>query len=272
MSNAGQPGKPKNPSSLTGEDIPAALRDTPDTTPQRSLRLLLFGVAGVVGFVLIAVVSGWVFSLTASRPTGQNQAVTPTATSATSSPSVGDAANNTGALLGHLPYAEGVEKDLVPVPGNSSLRMHKTAAEKYALMAQDARRAGVNLTVLSAFRSVKEQEKLFSAVAAQRNQTPAERAALSAPPGYSEHHTGYALDIGDANVPSTNLNENFEKTKAFQWLNDNAAKYGFEISFPRNNPQGVSYEPWHWRFVGDRTSLEVFYKGRNLKPTPQSTP
>ncbi|MFN9165469.1 MAG: D-alanyl-D-alanine carboxypeptidase family protein, partial [Pseudanabaena sp.] len=55
----------------------------------------------------------------------------------------------------------------------------------------------------------------------------------------------------------------FEKTPAFQWLQNNAAKYGFEMSFPPNNPQGVMYEPWHWRFVGDDDSLATFYKKSN---------
>ena len=55
----------------------------------------------------------------------------------------------------------------------------------------------------------------------------------------------------------------FENTAAFHWLEANAARYSFELSFPRDNPQGISYEPWHWRFVGDRESLETFYKARN---------
>lgn len=134
-------------------------------------------------------------------------------------------------------------------------------------MVAAARSAGVILTPISGFRSVKEQEQLFFGVGAQRNQTPAQRAALSAPPGHSEHHTGYAVDIGDGTAPATNLNENFENTKAFQWLQTNAARFGFEMSFPKDNSQGVSYEPWHWRFVGDRDSLETFYRAKNVKPT-----
>ncbi|PLZ38630.1 D-alanyl-D-alanine carboxypeptidase, partial [Fischerella thermalis WC542] len=140
-------------------------------------------------------------------------------------------------------------------------------AQKYQEMVAAARSAGVILTPISGFRSVKEQEQLFFGVGAQRNQTPAQRAALSAPPGHSEHHTGYAVDIGDGTAPATNLNENFENTKAFQWLQTNAARFGFEMSFPKDNSQGVSYEPWHWRFVGDHDSLETFYRAKNVKPT-----
>jgi D-alanyl-D-alanine carboxypeptidase len=135
-------------------------------------------------------------------------------------------------------------------------------------MSQAARQAGVILVPISGFRSVKQQEQLFFDIGAQRNQTPSQRAAISAPPGHSEHHTGYAVDIGDGTVPATNLQTNFENTKAFNWLQANAARFGFEMSFPKDNPQGVSYEPWHWRFVGDRDSLELFYKARNLQSTP----
>ena len=99
------------------------------------------------------------------------------------------------------------------------------------------------------------------------------RAEVSAPPGYSEHHTGYAVDIGDGRTPATNLNTNFENTAAFKWLEENAAYYSFELSFPKGNPQGVSYEPWHWRFVGDPDSLETFYKAQNLdRPDLEPSP
>jgi D-alanyl-D-alanine carboxypeptidase len=91
----------------------------------------------------------------------------------------------------------------------------------------------------------------------------AQRAEVSAPSGYSEHHTGYAVDIGDGKAPALNLKIDFENTAAFKWLKANAARFSFEMSFPRNNAQGLSYEPWHWRYVGDRDSLETFYKARN---------
>ena len=82
---------------------------------------------------------------------------------------------------------------------------------------------------------------------------------------FSEHHTWYAIDIGDGQVPATNLSEKFEQTPAFRWLENNAAKYSFELSFPPNNPQGISYEPWHWRYVGDADSLKTFYQAQQLQ-------
>ena len=169
-------------------------------------------------------------------------------------------------MLGHFPYPEAPDSELVTIFANRGIRMRKAAAQKFEEMVAAARSAGVILEPISGFRSVKDQEQLFFAVSAQRNQTPAQRAALSAPPGHSEHHTGYAVDVGDGSVPATDLQTNFDNTKAYQWLQANAARFGFEMSFPKDNVQGVSYEPWHWRFVGDRNSLEMFYKARNLKP------
>ncbi len=269
MSNAGFSGKPQKPSPDSGEDIPAALRDASDVAQSKG-KLPIFILGGVAGFVLLAVISGFLFFITAPK----KSALITSAPSTTASPSIspGDAqAKANGSLLGHLPYTEAPESELAPISNDGRFRMRKAAAQQFLAMQQAARSAGVNLTVISAFRSVKEQEQLFFGVGAQRNQTPAQRAALSAPPGYSEHHTGYALDIGDGNVPATNLSANFEKTKAYEWLTQNAAKFSFELSFPKDNIQGVSYEPWHWRFVGDTQSLETFYKAKNLKPvhTPQ---
>ena len=252
------------------EDIPQALRDTPDVAPKVGLSSSFVAIAGVMGFVLLAAISGLIFYVATPKNTAKLQ---PSPTSSASpdtqeSDSVNQEAEQQ-TLLGHLEYKEAPEWEIVAVnAGGRRIRLRKSAAEKFNQMVRDAQKAGVRLVPISGFRSVKEQEKLFIRVGAQRNQTPAQRASVSAPPGHSEHHTGYAVDIGDGAVPATNLSTKFEKTKAFKWLEANAPRYSFELSFPEGNPQGVSYEPWHWRFVGDRDSLETFYKGRDVKPIP----
>ncbi len=91
-------------------------------------------------------------------------------------------------------------------------------------------------------------------------QTAEERAFTSAPPGASEHHTGYAVDIGTSE--HMGLNEDFDHTEAANWLRVNAARYHFELSFPRNNKYGIAFEPWHYRFVGDAHSLQTFASSR----------
>lgn len=265
MNNPGFSGKPQKPNPPSSEDIPQALRDTPDVAPKTKSRLF-FLIGGLLGFILLAVVSGYLFSTFVPKQTAN----TPNSTNSENptQPQTGNTQTGNDSLLGHIPYKEAPESELASISSDGRIQMRKAAAEKFQAMQQDARRAGVILVAISGFRSVKDQEQLFFTVGAQRNQTPAERAALSAPPGYSEHHTGYAVDIGDGAVPATNLSEKFENTKAYQWLEANAARYGFELSFPKNNPQGVSYEPWHWRFVGDRDSLETFYRAKNIQPTP----
>ena len=169
-------------------------------------------------------------------------------------------------LFGHHVYSEAPANQLRAIGKASDgyeIRLREVAAKNYLSMEAAAKADGVDLMVISGFRTIAEQQQLFFDISKQRNQTPSQRAKVSAPPGHSEHHTGYALDIGDGNVPSATLSTSFEKTAAFQWLQNNAAKYGFEMSFPVNNPQGVMYEPWHWRFVGDDDSLATFYKKQN---------
>ncbi|MGG6239764.1 M15 family metallopeptidase [Nodosilinea sp. AN01ver1] len=163
-------------------------------------------------------------------------------------------------LLNHRAYDEAPAEDLVTLSSNASIRMRSTAAAQYEAMTQAAARQGVRLVPLSGFRSQAEQEQIFFSLKAERGQDAQTRAEVSAPPGYSEHHTGYAVDIGDGNQAGTNLNTDFQTTRAYEWLDTNAVHFGFELSFPPDNFQGVAFEPWHWRFVGDRTSLETFYR------------
>lgn len=268
MNRTGFSGQPQNLSDEPSDDIPVAVRDTLDVAPKVRLRFPVLLMGGVAGFVLIAVISGFVFFITAPEKTANTQSSPTNSAAAPTSKNgnVNTQGNSGDTVLGHLTYPEAPQSELMAVSADGRIKMRKAAAEKFQAMTQAARSGGIILTPISGFRSVNEQEQLFFGVGQQRNQTPAERAALSAPPGHSEHHTGYAIDIGDGAVPATNLQTNFENTKAYKWLEANAARFGFEMSFPKNNPQGVSYEPWHWRYVGDRNSLEMFYKARNLKP------
>ncbi len=270
MNKARFSGQPHNLSGDSSEeDIPVALRDSPEAAPKRLSPRLTLLITGISGLIVLGLIASFWFFVIAPRNTVVSEpastGTTPTDTQ--TSDSVNSQDNNVDALLGHLTYPEAPESELLPITADRRIRLRKVAAERYKAMTQAARREGVILVAISGFRSVKEQEQLFFGVGARRNQTPSERAAVSAPPGHSEHHTGYAVDIGDGSVPATNLQTNFENTKAFKWLEGNAARFGFEISFPENNSQGVSYEPWHWRFVGDRHSLELFYKARNLNST-----
>lgn len=167
-----------------------------------------------------------------------------------------------GRLLGHFPYPEALVDQLVPV--EAGIELHRDAALSLDAMRRAAAADGVDLRLLSGYRSQELQKSIFFDVKSERNQTAAERAKVSAPPGYSEHSTGYAVDLGDGADPATNLSAAFERTAAFSWLQDHAASYHFTLSFPAVNSQGVSYEPWHWRFEGSADALRRFEPARRL--------
>jgi D-alanyl-D-alanine carboxypeptidase len=115
----------------------------------------------------------------------------------------------------------------------------------WTAMKQAAVDQGVTIFLISAFRSVEYQHQLIAKKLAN-GQSIEDILQVNAAPGFSEHHTGRAIDIGTSNCGA--LVEEFEKTKAFQWLDDNAGRYDFSLSYPRNNRYGIAYEPWHWCF------------------------
>ena len=124
-------------------------------------------------------------------------------------------------------------------------------------MRDDAKKEGVYLVFLSGFRSIELQKEIFYSLKSIRSQVAMERARVSAPPGYSEHSTGFAIDIGDALNRETDFEVDFEKTSAFKWLEKNAAKYHFKLSFDKKQTS-VDYEPWHWRYEGSIEALKTF--------------
>ena len=108
-----------------------------------------------------------------------------------------------------------------------------------------ALRDDVVLEAISGYRSHDYQLGIFERKLA-RGLTVDEILTVNAAPGYSEHHSGLALDIGVPDEPPAE--ESFERTAAFAWLRENAGDYGFVMSYPRDNPHGIVYEPWHWAF------------------------
>ncbi|MGI0483592.1 D-alanyl-D-alanine carboxypeptidase family protein [Geminocystis sp. CENA526] len=168
-------------------------------------------------------------------------------------------------VYGHFPFSEATKERLI----NMGKYYHRTefldreAGEAFKRMKADAQAQGVDLVLISGFRSISDQAKLFEKQIQKRGSKEA-ASKLSAPPGHSEHHTGYALDIGDGKQPSLDLKFQFENTEAYRWLVNNAYKYGFELSFPKNNIQGVSFEPWHWRYVGSNRANSIFALPRTL--------
>jgi D-alanyl-D-alanine carboxypeptidase len=117
------------------------------------------------------------------------------------------------------------------------------ACQAWRLLKNAAKKQGHNLFIVSAFRSVSRQAEIIrdKHLAGIGND---EIFAVSAPPGFSEHHTGRAIDISTPGYPV--LEEEFEQSEAFHWLLKNAQDFGFFMSYPRGNKLGYLYEPWHW--------------------------
>jgi D-alanyl-D-alanine carboxypeptidase len=125
------------------------------------------------------------------------------------------------------------------------LWLHPQATRAWTHLREAALRDDVVLEAISGYRSHDYQLGIFERKLA-RGLTVDEILTVNAAPGYSEHHSGLALDIGAPDEPPAE--ESFERTAAFAWLRENAGDYGFVMSYPRDNPYGIVYEPWHWAF------------------------
>jgi len=148
-----------------------------------------------------------------------------------------------------LPLFEEAD-ELVEVGPNLVGRMQRlapAAARQWQAMVEAATIDGIPLLIVSGFRSVDYQAALIRKKI-NAGQSIADILVVNAAPGHSEHHTGQAVDI--ATPGSRPLTEEFESTDAFRWLELNASDYGFSMTYPRDNPWGIAYEPWHWSKKG----------------------
>ncbi len=183
-----------------------------------------------------------------------------------------------GRAFGHLPYGDAPLDELVATPAEFTigqpcivrrdilpdlLRLIAAAQNDPAVMGQ--------IRGLSCQRSIARQRSVFCR---ESGADASDRAISVAPPGYSEHSTGYALDFA---VRPANGCPDAEAcmaaTPAARWLRANAPRFGFEQSFPGGNKQNVKWEPWHWRWVGASGDAPgaararfVFARARSLYP------
>ncbi|HTY03401.1 MAG TPA: M15 family metallopeptidase [Rhodocyclaceae bacterium] len=117
------------------------------------------------------------------------------------------------------------------------------AARAWRELKEAAAADGIGIAIASAYRSVDRQAELVRRKLAA-GQSIGQALAVCAPPGFSEHHTGRAVDLAIPGMPA--LEAEFASTAAFAWLVRRAAEFGFHMSYPADNPQGYLYEPWHW--------------------------
>ena len=165
----------------------------------------------------------------------------------------------------HYRYQDCNPEDLVTVNG---MKVRKDCAEAFKRMQAAARKDGAHISVVSGYRSSTYQIRVFKKKFKDVNGNPTyptdaqmkSRLKYSAPSGFSEHHTGLAVDINETET-------RFKNTKEYKWLMEHAGEYGFEISFPQDNAQGLGFEPWHWRYVGENgENKPIFSQARKNDP------
>ena len=157
-----------------------------------------------------------------------------------------------------------LDKDYVPknlekistVYALSNMKLVENAKEAYEEMAKDASKSKLKLVILSSYRSYDYQVDLYNRYAKKDGKEKAD--TYSGRPGFSEHQTGLAFDIYNGKTTYTK----FESTKEFDWMKENAYKYGFILRFPKGKEleTGYQYESWHYRYVGKDIAKEIYDK------------
>lgn len=159
----------------------------------------------------------------------------------------------------YMPY------DLVipNIKADKEVKVRKEVAQKLEELFADAKKDGINLVAISGFRTYDYQDYLYK----NSVQTNGKNHAIQyvAKAGYSEHQTGLALDLLCKEYMT--LDEGFEKTDAFKWLESNMSKYGFILRYLKDKEDvtGYNYEPWHIRYVGVDIATEIYSKGITLE-------
>jgi zinc D-Ala-D-Ala carboxypeptidase len=152
-----------------------------------------------------------------------------------------------------------------PLPQDFAPGESKEAREAFDKMAAEAKLAGFELVAFSTYRSFDYQTTLYNRYVAKDGQEAADR--YSARPGFSEHQTGLAFDIGEKNFEQYWADSEFGNTPAGQWVAENAHKYGFILRYPKGKEEitGYMHESWHFRYVGEGIARDVYIKGVTLE-------
>lgn len=156
----------------------------------------------------------------------------------------------------YVPSALATITPTLSYDGKKELRIHADVKPFLERMMADARASGHPLALVSAYRSFKEQATLKSAYSMTFGSGANK---FSADQGFSEHQLGTTLDFTTPTLGASYTN--FATTDGYAWLTANAYKYGFVLSYPKNNSYYM-YEPWHWRFVGIVLSARLRQEGK----------
>jgi len=135
--------------------------------------------------------------------------------------------------------------------------VHVNIKPRLEQLLSDANQNSLPLLVLSAYRSFGTQASLKSSYKVTYGTTAANK--FSADQGYSEHQLGSAIDFTTSKSGETL--SGFEKTTSYEWLTQNAHKYGFILSYPKGNKY-YQFEPWHWRYVGVELATKLYSENK----------
>jgi zinc D-Ala-D-Ala carboxypeptidase len=152
-----------------------------------------------------------------------------------------------------------------PLPADFAPGENPDAREAFEEMAAAAFVEGFDLDAFSTFRTYERQQELYDRYVERDGAEAADR--YSARPGYSEHQTGFAFDIGEATQPEHYARESFGDTPAGQWLLANAHRFGFILRYPEGKEDitGYMHESWHYRYVGKEVAGRIHSKGITLE-------
>jgi D-alanyl-D-alanine carboxypeptidase len=152
-----------------------------------------------------------------------------------------------------------------PLPVDYNKGEDSLAREAFNKMAAAAKLDGFELVAFSTFRSFERQETLYNQYVAKDGKEAADQ--YSARPGYSEHQTGLAFDIGEKNFEQHWATASFGETPAGEWVSQNAHFYGFILRYPLGKEEvtGYMHESWHFRYVGVEPATDMFTHKQTLE-------
>ena len=151
-------------------------------------------------------------------------------------------------------------ENLVKVGSRYAYEGHRIIEEVYQAfkdLADEARGEGYTIVINSSYRSFSSQNSLWQAIRSNQGTRVADQRSARA--GFSEHQTGYAIDVADF----YDTGNDFGKTEAYKWMIENSYKFGFILRYPKHaeNITGYSYEPWHYRYIGKEMAKKVYDEG-----------
>jgi D-alanyl-D-alanine carboxypeptidase len=242
----------------------------------------------ILGFGAVAIMIIAMGYVLVSEPHGKTEVQSGsqvTKSSTTKSTMVAKKQNSTNKSKENLPNVQPTDWDLILVGPDHKIEkeidestelaslpngylINKRIQTNYEEFAKAAEAAGFPLVMVSAYRSVSSQQEVFAQnvqeVMSSQNVSEEEATAITkqtiTEPGYSEHHTGLAVDVVDENwynnYPTQLLEASYGDQPGAKWIAENAPKYGFIIRYPkdRQNITKITYEPWHLRYVGEENA------------------